>query len=167
MELNNFDVDQNEQQDFSPIPDGWYKVCIVKSEGKPTKAEGGMYINFQFQVLEGKYKNRTIFHVANWINKNETAQKIGRGQISSMSKAVGFGGKTVKTTTELHNLPLAILVGHEFNEYKQEEQNVIKKFLSVKDESVDFSSQPTGSTQTNSDKPSWQNTATKEDDVPF
>jgi len=89
---------------FEPLPAGEYRVCIVESEIKPTKAGTGQLINLTLQVLDGQFQNRKIFERINWVNPNPQAQQIGRGTLSAICRAVGI--LTPADTAQLHNRPM-------------------------------------------------------------
>jgi hypothetical protein len=86
----------NEKKSKAPeaLPKGFYRVMISESEGKDTKAGTGRYLLVTFDVIEGDFKGRKIWHMFNVQNRSEQAQAIGRGQMKALLEAIG------------HNAPL-------------------------------------------------------------
>lgn len=104
MQLN-FDartVDPNVT--FDPVPPGWYVVQIIGSEGKPTKAGDGGYLELKLQILEGEHKNRVVFDRLNLQNKNAQTAEIATKQLSAICHAVGV--IQMSDTQQLHGKPL-------------------------------------------------------------
>ena len=67
---------KEEMDDFSVVPVGDYNVQIVKSDIKDTKAGDGKRLNFQFKILDGKFKGRILFVGLNIQNPNPQAVEI-------------------------------------------------------------------------------------------
>lgn len=105
MDLGLKDVKANE---FELIPPGEYPAIVTKSEMKPTKDGTGQRLNLTLQILNGKFQNRTLFDGLNVKNKSSQAEQIGRGQLKSLCVAVNVPDP--KTSEELHNKPLTIVV---------------------------------------------------------
>ena len=104
-DLNLKDVKEN---DFDVLPAGEYPAILIESEQKPTKDGTGKRLNLKFQILNGRYQNRTLFDGINTHNKSEPAQKIGRSQLKALCVAVNVPDP--KVSEELHNKPLVIKV---------------------------------------------------------
>ena len=80
---------------------------IVKAEEKPTKT-GGVQLVVEFKVIEGKFKNRTIFNRINLQNANKQAELIGAGQLSALSQACNI--KVLRSAHELANKTVRVAV---------------------------------------------------------
>ena len=93
---------------FEPLPAGDYVAAIVQSEMKATKAGDGQYLQLNWQVLEGEYKNRIVFDRLNLHNRNETAVKIAQGTLSAICRAVGV--MTPQDSSQLHDIPCRVKV---------------------------------------------------------
>ena len=107
--LNGFNAHEVEPStSFDPLPAGKYLAVITASEMKPTKAGDGSYLELTFTVLEGPYKNRTLWARLNLDNPNATAVKIARGELSAICRAVGV--MQPRDSVDLHNLPLVVTV---------------------------------------------------------
>ncbi|MGE3808675.1 MAG: DUF669 domain-containing protein [Gemmataceae bacterium] len=111
---------------FDPIPAGKYLAMITDSEMKPTKSGDGAYLQLTFQVLDGEFKNRFVWARLNLHNKNETAMKIARAQLSALCRAAGV--MTPKDSCELHNLPVVITVKCKKDKDTGDVQNEIRGF---------------------------------------
>jgi hypothetical protein len=116
---------------FAPLPAGDFKVVILESAIKPTSKQTGTFLELELQVIEGQYANRKLWQRITYTNPSEKAQSIGRAQLSALCRAVGV--MTPQDTSELHNRPFVVTVGHEARKDKEgkptgEMQNVIKKF---------------------------------------
>ena len=107
--LGNFDANNVEPAaDFEPLPAGKYMAVITASEMKATKAGSGHYLELQFQLLDGPYKNRLLWSRLNLDNQNHKAVQIALGELSAICRAVGV--MRPNDSLELHNLPLQITV---------------------------------------------------------
>ena len=110
---------------FDALPEGEYRALITESEVKPTKAKDGSLINLKWQILDGPYKNRTVFDRVNWKNSNPTAQTIGRQQLKKIAKAVG-APEEFSDTSILHMKPCLIVI--KVGEYNGEPNNEVKGY---------------------------------------
>ena len=127
MAMLNFSTNgQEEMDDYSVIPQGDYNAQIVKSEIKPTKNGDGKRLNFQFKILDGKFKGRIIFVGLNIENPNPIAVEISMKELTSICKSVGL--EDIEDSTELHGQPLQIKVAVKPPQGNYPEQNVIKKY---------------------------------------
>ena len=78
--------------EYSPLPKGEYRIKMTEREIKQTKAGTGKYLKAKFMVVSGPFAFRSLWHNFNIQNPSEKAQSIGLGQLSQLSKAVGFAG---------------------------------------------------------------------------
>lgn len=93
--MGNLDVIENKNvppnnMDFTPVPKGRYRMFCSEQEVKPTSSGSGLLLKTTFDVTEPGYEGKKIFHNFNIVNQNEKAQNIGRGMLSSLSKALGM-----------------------------------------------------------------------------
>ena len=93
---------------FDPLPAGKYLAAITASEMKPTKAGNGSYLQLEFTVLDGPCKGRKVWDRLCINHPNDLTQKIARGNLSAICRAVGV--MQPRDSVELHNLPLVITV---------------------------------------------------------
>jgi hypothetical protein len=73
---------------YDPIPDGDYTLKAIDAEEKET-AKGGTMIKAKYEVVDGEYAGRWIWHNFNVVNASATAQNIGRGQLKAWATACG------------------------------------------------------------------------------
>jgi len=76
----------------------------------------GKYLALTFQIVEGEYRKRQLWHNLNMVNKNEIAVKIAKAELSSICRAVDV--MTPQDSGELHNLPMTIEVTTEKREWE-------------------------------------------------
>ena len=107
--LNGFNANEVEPStSFDPLPAGKYLAAITGSQMKATKQGDGSYLELEFTVLEGEYKDRKVWDRLCLNHPNAQAVKIARGNLSSICRAVGV--MQPRDSVELHNLPLLITV---------------------------------------------------------
>lgn len=92
----------------SIIPAGDYQAVLISSTKKQTKAGDGAYLAWDFQILQGEFKNSHVFTNLNIWNKNEKAVQIAKADLSAMCKATGI--LTPNDSSELCNIPVVITV---------------------------------------------------------
>ena len=107
--LNGFNANEVEPTTtFEALPAGKYLVAITASEMKATKRGDGSYLQLEFTVLEGDCKGRKVWDRLCINHPNELTQKIARGNLSALCRAVGV--LQPRDSVELHNIPLVITV---------------------------------------------------------
>ena len=87
-----FDINAlpEQQNNYDPIPEGWYDVVISKAEVKPTKDSTGQYISIRYDVTGPTHQGRVVFSIVNIKNKSPEAENIGRQQLGSIMRAIGL-----------------------------------------------------------------------------
>lgn len=87
-----FDVNDlpAQQNDFSPLPDGWYTAAIKSAEMRDTKDKTGQYIAIRYDILGPTHQGRVVFGNINIKNKSTAAEEIGRQALGSIMRAVGL-----------------------------------------------------------------------------
>lgn len=109
MSTLNFNANEVEPSTgFDPIPAGKYQAVIVDSEMKPTRSGNGRYLQLEFEIIEGEYRNRRVWARLNLENTNQEAVRIARADLSAVCRAVNV--LQPRDSVELHNLPLTITV---------------------------------------------------------
>lgn len=109
MAILNFNANEVEPSvGFEAIPAGKYQAVIVDSEMKSNRAGTGEYLQLEFEIIDGEYKNRKVWTRLNLNNPNPDAVRMARADLSAICHAVNViqPGDSV----ELHNLPLTITV---------------------------------------------------------
>jgi len=79
-----------EENNFEPIPAGWYKVSISSTQLKQTKAGTGEYIALRYNVLGPAHQGRVIVGKLNIRNPNLKTQDIGIQQLGELMRAIGL-----------------------------------------------------------------------------
>jgi len=125
--LNNFNANEVEPTaPFEPLPAGKYIAAITASEMKPTKKKDGSYLELTFTVLEGDCKGRKTWDRLCINHPNDLTQKIARGNLSAICRAVGV--MQPRDSVELHNIPLVISVKCKKREDNGEIANEVKGY---------------------------------------
>jgi len=124
MKLNFKTSEVKEDNKYGALPKGRYEVVIDRMEPKPTK-NGGLMLSTAYQVVDGVHKGRLIFENINIENKNEVAERIGRARLRDIGLACGI--EDVEDTDDLKYKPFSIELDVKFSEYRQENENVVKK----------------------------------------
>jgi len=96
--FNTSEIPQSENN-FEPIPAGWYEVAVNSAELKDTKAGTGQYIAIRYDVLGPAHQGRVIFGNLNIRNPNPKAQEIGIQQLGELMRAIGLA--SVEDTDQL------------------------------------------------------------------
>jgi hypothetical protein len=73
---------------YEPLPENEYLVRATRFEERETK-NGGKMISAGFEVINGDFKNRLVFHNFLVEHSNPKAQQIGTEQLDRYLKAVG------------------------------------------------------------------------------
>jgi len=126
-DLGNFDANQVEpSQAFDLIPDGWIEAMITESDKKTTAKGDGKYVKLTLSIIDSRYPNRLLWDNLNLENPNQQTVNIARGTLSAICRAVGV--LTPRDSTQLHNIPMLVKVGHETRKDNGEVKNVIKGY---------------------------------------
>lgn len=129
--LNGFDANQVEPNaGFDPIPADKYVAMISASQMKPTKNGDGSYLELEFSVLEGPFKERKVWDRLCLNHPNAQTVKIARGNLSALCRAVGV--LQPRDSAELHNLPLVISVRCKKRDDTGEITNEVKGYAARK-----------------------------------
>ena len=100
---------------FEPLPDGWYNATITGAEIKPTKAGDGKYIACKYTITGPSHQGRVIFGNLNIKNASTKAEEIGRQQLGEIMRAIGLG--KVSDTDQLIGGNLGIKLSVKTGEY--------------------------------------------------
>lgn len=124
-----FDANEYEPMgSFDPLPVGEYLVVISDSTINENSKGTGKYLQLVYDVVEGEYSGRKLFDRLNIINDSETAQKIAKGQLSAICRAVGV--MSPENTEELHDKPFVVKVGIKPATDLYQASNTIKAYKS-------------------------------------
>lgn len=131
-----FNTEENEAVsfDYSPVPPGRYTAEIVETEVRENKKGTGNYLYLQISILDKEYRGKKVFTNLTLNHDNEKAQKIGRGQLSSLCQACGKVGM-VEESASLWGIPFIISLGVEEGQ-DGVDRNTVKGFYSVAEQSA-------------------------------
>jgi len=128
--LGNFNANDYEAGSFEPLPAGEYTAMVTESEIKATSAGTGSYLKCKITVLEGQYKNRTVFCNFNLENPSAEAVNIGKRQLADLCRAVDIIHP--KDSVELHNKPFIAVLSVKPAEGKYNASNDVKGYKPIK-----------------------------------
>lgn len=136
-----YDVNQLPQgnNNYEPLPAGWYTATITQAELKDTKAGNGQYIKLRYDITGPTGQGRVVFGNLNIKNPNQKAEEIGRQQLGDIMRAIGLA--KVTDTDQLIGNSLSIKL-----DVKQDEQygpsNEVKGFKSLSGSAAPVASMP-------------------------
>jgi hypothetical protein len=81
------EVPEQEPRNFDKFPPGPYKVMAVSAERVPTRDQGGETIKVRFDITEGEFQGRAIFHRFNVVNRSEKAVIIALSDLKAWRAA--------------------------------------------------------------------------------
>lgn len=96
---------------LDPVPEGWYKTVISKSNIKATKDNESGYLELILSIIEGQYQGRILYWNLNLWNKSQQATEIAYKQLSAISHVTGVfqvndqPNAQDNATPMLHNIP--------------------------------------------------------------
>jgi len=150
--LNGFNANEVEPTtSFEPLPAGKYVAAITASEMKATKKGDGSYLQLEFTVLDGDCKGRKVWDRLCINHPNDLTQKIARGNLSAICRAVDV--LQPGDSTDLHNIPLLITVKCRKREDNGEITNEVKGYSAVESESAPA---PAQQAPVDSNTPPWK-----------
>lgn len=162
--FNANNVDTTQADIYAPIPNGEYVSIIQGSELKRNKDDTGSYINFKFQIVEGQYKGRLIWSIANIIHVDKEKEARGRVQLAIVCKAVGV--PEPRDTTELHNIPLVIVIKVEKDVFSGGMKSNVKSYKGISRTETKVLPRASNATHTPIVNQAVNNPVT-DDDIPF
>lgn len=122
FDVNELPVSEN---NYDPIPEGWYNVRIVSAEIKATKSGTGQYISIRYDIIGPSHQGRQVFGTLNIKNDSQKAEEIGRQQLGSLMRAIGLA--RVTDTDQLINGELQVKLSIKRDE-QYGDKNEIKAF---------------------------------------
>jgi len=111
---------------FEPLPEGWYNATITGAEIKATKAGDGKYIALKYNITGPSHQGRVIFGNLNIKNASTKAEEIGRQQLGEIMRAIGLA--KVSDTDQLIGGNLGIKLSVRTGDYAG---NEIKAFRAL------------------------------------
>jgi hypothetical protein len=117
-----------------PIPNAWYNMAAKELKLEPTSKGDGQKITGIFEVMDGIFKGRKVYHNFNWVNPSEQAQNIGRAQFSALCHATRI--LQVNDTQQLLNIPFKAKVKVTAAQGGFDAKNEITAFKDFNDQSA-------------------------------
>ena len=152
INVNDLPVDDKQTNDFSPLPEGEYKVTVRKCEIRQGSKEGSEYMNIQLAVDEGKYAKRVIFGMITTKNASSTAENIGRTQFRTLMESTGVMSiNSPEEVTKFVGGHVSVYVTQ--SEYNGKTSNNVKSWKSVP--SAMGSAPAPSATATGAKSPPW------------
>jgi hypothetical protein len=111
---------------FEPLPEGWYNAAITGAEIKSTKAGDGKYIAVKYNITGPSHQGRVVFGNLNIKNASTKAEEIGRQHLGEIMRAIGLA--KVSDTDQLIGGNLGIKLSVRTGEYAG---NEIKGFRAL------------------------------------
>ena len=74
---------------YEPLPAGWYTANITQAELKTTAAGDGQYIKLRYDITGPTHQGRVVFGNLNIKNASAKAEEIGRQQLGEIMRAIG------------------------------------------------------------------------------
>jgi len=148
--------DQDDSNDYSPLPAGWYDVEIEQAELRQSNSGDYDAVNVTFLVVGPTHAGRLLW---NWFNyssdipenqrddKMKKAIQIGRSELNRMCRAVGLNGE-LEDTDDLTGKILKVKVAID---KKDSEKNAVKGYKP----SDGAATQGPSSRKTDTGKPPW------------
>ena len=121
--LNDMDETEAQETDFQPLPDGWFEATTSDSKEKENKNSEGHNLSVTFTIVGPTHEGRLVWGTYNVDNPNETAMKIGLGELKRMMLAAGL--EKMGDVSDLDGLTCWIKVGRD---KKNAKRNVIKAY---------------------------------------
>jgi hypothetical protein len=84
-----FELESLPTPEYEIIPAGQYTAMIAAAEARQNKSGTGHYLSVQYMILGPTHQGRSVFGNITLSHPNETAARIGRGQLSELMRAVG------------------------------------------------------------------------------
>jgi hypothetical protein len=111
---------------FEPLPEGWYNATIVNAEVKETKAGDGKFIAVKYTITGPSHQGRVVFGNLNIKNASTKAEEIGCQQLGDIMRAIGLA--KVSDTDQLIGGNLGIKLSLKTGEYAG---NEVKAFRAL------------------------------------
>lgn len=119
------------------VPDGNYDVTIFSAKYSEYGANGANagrpMIQLQYRISDGPQKNRRIFEnvglFGKWAPTAKNPDGFPNRSYATLAKAIGVDISTPEVNwpseAELGGLPLKIRVGHQYSDFRGEDQNTV------------------------------------------
>jgi hypothetical protein len=122
-------VDESQQGDFTPVPEGQYTIEAVSFEER-TYNSGNEGIDIQFKIVGPTHENRRVFETFVLTGKNPN---VAIGRLKGFARGTGINVDTTQLNTNTlgaaMNRPLQANIGIEGSNNGYPPKNKIKSFL--------------------------------------
>jgi len=122
-------VDDTQQGDFTPVPEGQYTIEAVSFEER-TYNSGNEGIDIQFKIIGPTHENRRVFETFVVTGNNP---KVALGRLKAFARGAGMNVETTALSTDAvaaaMNRPLQANIGIEESNNGYPPKNKIKSFL--------------------------------------
>tara|TARA_A100001388_G_C28761302_1_gene497991 strand:- start:1204 stop:1704 length:501 start_codon:yes stop_codon:yes gene_type:complete len=149
-------VDENQQGDYAPVPEGTYTIEGVSFEEKQYRS-GNEGIDIQFKVVGPSHENRRIFETFVLTGSNPN---VAIGRLKAFVKGVGINVDTTPLNTQTlgaaMNQPLQANISIEPGSNGYPPKNKIKSFLSPNAEPAQQQSAPAAAPAQQAAQPTGQ-----------
>lgn len=111
MGMLNFDARTVAPQvGLDPVPEGWYKTVVTKSNNKAVSTGNGGMLELILTIIEGPFQGRILYWNLNLYNTNQQAVEIAYKQLSALCHVIGQfnvqdNGAPDMVVPLLHNSP--------------------------------------------------------------
>ncbi len=147
-----FDVDDaGDNESFSAVPPGEYKVVVLSTEEKVK--EKGRTLQIQMKISDGDYANRQIWDFLLVHHTSQKAQDISRARLKELKNAAGL--EKLVDTDELIGSEVLVKVSTEMNDYRGEVQNRVKKYMPVNGKPAPKKAEQQPPAKADASKPAW------------
>lgn len=119
---------------YDLLPAGRYRVQIVESELRVTRAGTGQYLWLMLDIIDGPLTGRKLFEQLNLINPNPTTVEIAQRTLSAICHATGQ--LQVTDSEQLHFKPMTIVVTVDASKDGAPERNKIRYVVPNEDKSA-------------------------------
>ena len=107
-DLSHINVEEIQEQEFTPVEPGWYQAHVEFSDYKENKNKTGWLLSLRFKITDEQAPGRVVFANLNLEHENTQAQQISQRQFKKLCTAVGKN--QVNDSSELHELPVLIKI---------------------------------------------------------
>ena len=123
MPAFNYEITEDEgdnnfggKKTFELLERGTYQAMVIATKVKRTKKDDGEYVELEFQIIDGPSAGRRHWQRYNMKNPTKKTEVISKKQLGWVCNAVGVRIKDMKTTEELHDIPLNITLDLDYND---------------------------------------------------
>ena len=96
-------VEPGTERAADPNFTGWHLMQINASEWRPTKSNNGEFLELTVEVIDGKFKGRTLWKRMNLVNTSAKAVEIAERELSALCHAIGV--LRPRDSNEMHGRP--------------------------------------------------------------